>query len=440
MDIRSHRACKPLKTIMSGFLEENAALNKATGGFELAMGPASDPHYSTPPHAQDAIFVGDSAHISGYNATAELEALFKSDPSKVFMRPRYNSETRKWAYDVAKAMVAQDSINPLVGQTYSPWNISFFQKVFKEPLLYSHARKLVSIEQGTNPWAELMTLALEQYAGFAIAASTGSAQNNMVNDVNVKSGLMTSPIINLSVSYTLSQEELERAKSRDNPFAGQAISRKQSYANYVIDMLTDYIIYYGNPETDTQGLFNVNPIEAWPTDSLADIAGGVSTTKGADAYSAVFKAINAFLDASDNKFDKLKVAMSPQAYNLLTSLPYSQNYSPIAPKKIFEDNYMGGTTKDGKIPTIEFIADPMLKANSIFNPTGQDFLVITAPEIGAGPTDEKQDLLLFGAPLMNYVFPAIPGQYNTQYKTLRRVAGVFAPVPIAAKVYSGFGK
>ena len=66
--------------------------------------------------------------------------------------------------------------------------------------------------------------------------------------------------------------------------------------------------------------------------------------------------------------------------------------------------------------------------------------MITAPEIGAGPTDEKQDLLLFGAPLMNYVFPAIPGQYNTQYKTLRRVAGVFAPVPIAAKVYSGFGK
>jgi hypothetical protein len=438
MDIKMHSSCKPLKTVLNGFLGENQALARATNGFELAMGPASDPHFSTPPHAQDAIFVGDSGLISGYNATAEMEALFKQDPGKCAMRPRYNSTTRKWAYDVLKSG-AMDSVNPLIGQAYSPWNVSFFQKVFKEPLLYSHARDLVSIEPGTNPWAELMTLALEQYAGFAIAAQSGSAQNNLVNDINVTSGLMTAPVINLSVSYSLSQEELERAKSNDNPFAGQAISRKQSYANYVIDMLTDYIVYYGNAETDTQGIFNINPIEAWPTDSLAEIAGGASTTKGADAYSAVFKAINSFLDASDNKFDKIKVAMSPQAYNLLTSLPYSQNYSPIAPKKIFEDNYMGGTGKDGRIPTIEFIADPMLKANSIFNTSAQDYLVITAPEIKAGPDEEVQALLPFGAPLMKYVFPAIPGQYNTQYKTLRRVAGVFAPVPIAAKVYSGFG-
>lgn len=438
MDIRMHRSCKSLKGVVNGFLGDNPALSAATKGMELSLGPASDAHFATPTHAQDAIFVGDAAHISGYRASAELEALFKQDPSKVHIVPRYDSQTRKWAYDVLKNG-AMDSVNPLVGQTYSPWNVSFFQKVFKEPLLYSHARKLVSIEQGTNPWAELMTLALEQYAGFAIAASTGSAQNNLVNDVNVKAGLMTAPIINLSMSYTLTQEELERAKNRENPFAGQAISRKQAYANYVIDMLTDYIIYYGNPETETQGIFNINPIEAWPSDSLSEIAAGASTTKGADAYSAVFKAINTFLDASDNKFDSIKVAMSPQAYNLLTSLPYSQNYSPVAPKKIFEDNYMGGTTKEGKVPTIEFISDPMLKANSIFNPTAEDFLVITAPEIKAGPAEEKQDLLLFGAPLMNYVFPAIPGQYNTQYKTLRRVAGVFAPVPIAAKVYKGFG-
>ena len=170
MDIKSHRACKSLKNIVSGFLGENDALARATNGFELNMGPASDPHFATPPHAQDAIFVGDSAHISGYNASAELEALFKSDPSKVFMRPRYSSDTRKWVYDVLKNAMAQDAVAaPLPGQAYSPWNISFFQKVFKEPLLYSHARKLVSIEQGSNPWAELMTLALEQYAGFALA-------------------------------------------------------------------------------------------------------------------------------------------------------------------------------------------------------------------------------------------------------------------------------
>jgi hypothetical protein len=438
MDIRIHPSCKQFKKVINQFMGENPALQRATNGFALSVGPSSDPHFSTPPHAQDAIYVGDAAFLDGYRATAELAAMFKKNPESVSMVPKYNSQTRKWTYDVLKGAM-DAAVNPLVGQTYSPWNVSFFQKVFKEPLLYSHARKLVSIEQGNNPWAELMSLALEQYAGFAIAAGTGSAMNNMVNDVNVRSGLMTAPVINLSVSYTLAIEEMERARNNNNPFAGQAMTRKQSYANYVIDMLTDFIVYYGNTETETQGLFNVNPIEAWPSDSLEAIAAGASTTKGSDAYQAVFRAINAFLNASDNKFDKIKVAMSPQAYNLLTSLPYSDNYSAISPRKIFEDNYMGGETKEGKTPDIEFIADPMLKASSIFNPTPQDFLVITAPEIKAGPDEEKQAMLPFGAPLMDFVFPAIPGQYNTQYKTLRRVAGVFAPVPIAVKVYSGFG-
>lgn len=436
MDAKFHKDCRSLRRVLDKFMGENPALMRATNGFELSVGPSSEPGFSTPPHAQDAIFVGDSAHLAGYKATAELEALFKQDKNKVGMRPVYDSLKQKWSYELSK-LGAMDSVLP--GQLFSPWNVSYFQKVFKEPLLYSQAEKLVTIEQGTNPWAELMSLALEQYAGFAIAAGTGSAQNNLVNDVNVKGGIMSAPVINLAASYSLSQEELERSKNGNNPFAGQAISRKQSYANYVLDMLMDYIIYYGNSETETLGLLGVNAVTAWPTSSLTTIAAGASTTKGSDAYKALFSAINSFLTASDNKFKHLRVAMSPLAYNLLTSLPYSDAYSAVSPKKVFEDNYLGGENKDGKLPTIEFIADPMLKASSLFNANAFDYLVITAPEIDAGPDDEKQGTVLFGAPLMKYVFPAIPGQYNTQYKTLRRVAGIFAPVPSAVKVYSGFG-
>lgn len=437
MDAKFHKSCRGLRKITEKFLGENEGLMRATNGFELAVGPASDPHFATPPHAQDAIYVGDSAHLSGYKASAELEALFKQDPSKVNMRPVYDSIAKKWTIELSKPGAMDAAL--VNGQFFSPWNISFFQKVFKEPLLYSRAKEMVSIEQGTSPWAELMTLALEQYAGFAIATGTGSPQNNLVNDVNVRGGLMSAPVINLSASYSLTQEELERAKEGSNPFAGQAISRKQSYANYVLDMLMAYIIYYGNAETDTLGLLTAKAVTAWSGNSLSTIAAGASTTKGSDAYKALFTAINSFLTAADNKFDKIRVAMSPLAYNLLTSLPYSDAYSAVSPKKIFEDNYMGGENKNGKIPTIEFIPDPMLKASSIFNANAFDYLVITAPEIKAGPDDEAQGTILFGAPLEKYVFPAIPGQYNTQYKTLKRVAGVFAPVPAALQVYSGFG-
>lgn len=440
MNISVSRSCKPLKTLAENFLANDKGLSSIANGFDLSVGPASEAAFQTPAHAQDAIFVGDSVRIIGANRTAEIEALFKADPNKVMARPVYDSAQKGWTLDFQKAFTA-DALSPLAGQLFSPWNISFFKKIFREPLLYSHAKEMVRVEQGSNPWAEVMTLLMEQYAGFAMLSQTGSTQNTMTNDVNVINGMMSSPVLNMSVTYSLTVEEQNRSRNPNgNPFAGQGIMQKQKYANYVLDMLENYIIYYGNAETATLGLLNINPIVAWPYDSLLDIANGTSATKGADVYRMVYRAINDFLTASDNKFMYVKIAMSPEAYNYFTSLPYSENFDPTAAWKIFNENYGGGKGKDGKIPTIEFVSDPMLKSSSIFNANVFDYMVMTAPEVGAGPDDEKQPLVLFGSPLREFVFPAIPGQYNTQFKTLRRIAGIFAPVPQAIRVYSGFGR
>ncbi len=107
--------------------------------------------------------------------------------------------------------------------------------------------------------------------------------------------------------------------------------------------------------------------------------------------------------------------------------------------KIFEENFLAGMTKNGTTPKIEFFADPLLAADTDFSKDGLDRLVITAPEIGAGPNDEKQDLLLLGVPLENFTYPVYPNSYDQQHAVLRRFAGVFAPVGQAVKVYTGFG-
>ena len=96
-------------------------------------------------------------------------------------------------------------------------------------------------------------------------------------------------------------------------------------------------------------------------------------------------------------------------------------------------------TKSGSKPKIEFYSDPLLAAKTPFNNTALDRLVITAPEVGAGTNDEKQDILLAGIPLENFTYPVYPNSYDQQHAVLRRYAGVFAPVPQAVKVYSGFG-
>lgn len=430
MNVNISSKCKPLGKVIDS-LNQDPAFAQAARGFSIEIGPESDAGFAVPAHAQDAVFVGDSARLLDPIVDAATSALYKAHPEKVNVTPSYDAVKQGWAYKFTK-----DSL--LGGQQFAPWNVSYFKKVFKEPLSYTHAFDMVKREAGSNPWAEVMSLLLEQYAGWGTIEKSGSMQNQMTNDVNVINGMMSSPVINMFVTYTITQAEKERGS---NPFGESSIVTKQRYANYVMNMLKAYLIYYGNDETGTKGLLGVNPITTWGEDTLVDIKNDAANeAKGYTAFAALAEIVNNFLTRADNKFDKVKIAMSPEAYNLLTSMPYSNVYNPTTAMKIFAENYLSGKGKDGQTPTVEFVSDPLLKANSVFNPTASDYLVITAPEVGAGPDDTKQPLVLFGNPLDQYVFPAVPGMYNTQFKTMSRAAGIFAPVPEAVQVISGFGR
>jgi hypothetical protein len=433
MNTRVSKSCRGFNKVLKA-IENDPAFAKVGAGLSVEIGPEAEANFAVPAHAQDACFVGDSAHLLDPITTAEMSALFKKDPSKVNVTPVYDSLQKGWHYKFTK-----DSL--LDGQQFLPWNVSYFKKIFKEPLAYTHAFDLVKRDSGDNPWAEIMSLIMEQYAGWGVIGSTGDLQNKMTNDVNVINGMMSASVINMMVTYTITQAEKERASGKGaNPFGESSIATKQRYANYVMNMLKAYMIYYGNEDTETKGLLNVNPVEVWQKDSLADInADATNVTKGNTAFANLAEIVNNFLDASDNKFDTIKIAMAPAAYNLLTSMPYSNTYNPTAAMKIFAENYLSGRGPNGSDPKIQFVSDPMLKADSVFNPTDADYMVLTAPTVGAGPDDQKQDLVLFGMPLDEYVFPAVPGMYNTQFKTMSRVAGIFAPVPNAVKVYQGFG-
>ena len=142
---------------------------------------------------------------------------------------------------------------------------------------------------------------------------------------------------------------------------------------------------------------------------------------------------------ADNKFSHIKIAVSPEAFNYLTSMPYSDVYDATTAMETFAKSYLAGKGPNGTTPTIEWVADPLLKANTIFNPNSFDYMVIQAPEVGGGPKNEAQATNFYATALDKFVFPVIPGMYNDQYKTLRRVAGIIAPIPAATRVYAGFG-
>jgi hypothetical protein len=103
------------------------------------------------------------------------------------------------------------------------------------------------------------------------------------------------------------------------------------------------------------------------------------------------------------------------------------------------ENFIAGKKEDGSVPDVEIVVEPLLAPSTVFNSNTYDYLLLLAPEIKTGPAGEKQPMLMFGAPLMEFVYPTVPGSFDTQYRFLRRVAGVFAPVRGAVAAYSGFG-
>ena len=110
----------------------------------------------------------------------------------------------------------------------------------------------------------------------------------MKQNVNVQSGIMSAPIINIKVFFNFTVEEMERAKGNNgSPFAGSLMAEKQRYAQYVIDMITDYMTYYGNEDTNTIGLLDVNGLTSWAGKTLNEIlADTADTNKGYDVPGA----------------------------------------------------------------------------------------------------------------------------------------------------------
>ncbi len=449
------KLAKPME-VVDQFVRRNAGLDRALSSTIVTMGLASDPRYQVPLGAiRQPVYVGDARHVADSSqliASEEVRRLFRDKPNLVdtlFVlddrlgngspltgKYRLLAEKRKLITDGMALDAAPDFLG---AQALSPWNVGWFQNIFKAPLLYSHAEELVKVESGTEPWCEVMNLNLADYLGFASLEDTGALSTNNVPNVNVQSGLMTSPVINMASSYDLSVEELKRAEQSGSPFGQQLITIKQKYADYVLHMLTSYLIYYGNTATETVGLLQVpSSITSYSGSSMNAIFKGSSTTKGSDMLSALQGIIVPFLDSLYNKAERLVLVMSPQCYNRLTA-PYSATYNPTAALKATIENLIAGLKEDGNVPSVEIVVEPLFAPSTIFNAQTYDYLLLLAPEIKTGPSNETQPMLMFGAPLMEFVYPTIPGSYDTQYKFLRRVAGVFAPVQAAVAAWSGFG-
>jgi len=427
-------------------MELELSLSEGAGSWFPPDAGASSPLYVADSLFGQNVYRGDDVRqLVASAADAKSAGESKAIMSKLAVTKKLNRDTGKYDFIWGRASdvaVVGDASPDLIGaQLASPGSIGYFTDIFLKPLIWSNAMKNVEGYTGTNPWAEMMTLGTGDFSGFAALLAAGALSNNLSNDVEFQAGLMTQAVINASVTYRISIEELERSRNPNStyPFNGQPITYKQQYANFVLDLMRDYVIYNGIPQAGITGLFTVNGLTVWPTDSLTTIAASASATKGHDMYIALAKTVATFLSNSYNMFSRVRIGMSPNALNLFTTYNYSDTYNPDTALVIMVKNFLAGQGKSGTVPDIEIFSDPLLAAGTLFNPGTSDILTITAPQIVGGPDNQTQSLIRFGMPLPKFMYPVLPGMQGTPYKTLSRFGGVFAPYTPAVQTYSGFG-
>jgi hypothetical protein len=457
----------------SGEIAKNG-FNHISDKVEFNMGPSLDsrgndcfeidahaPHF---PLAVDKMFMGEEI-----NKTALVMDAAKKNPESALMGYKWNRKTgkldiyydakdkisNKYVGDSARLITdgkANDAINLINAQLFSPASMGWISKPFYQVLGYSRAMQAVTVETGNNPFASALNLPLISFGGgFATMSGAGGFNNNDTFDVEARSDMMSNTVLNFEATYRLTVEEKARQEyGQVAPFGGQVLSAKIKYSSWVMDMFRDVLIWYGNTSTGTIGILNANSIVAWGSggfgtkESLNYISRNNVTNPGAVAYNNLALAVVQFLTVNQNKPTLVKIFVSPLAYNLLGSMAYSSTYSAESALQALVNNFLAGAGPADTTPKIEIIPEPLLSASvngitNIWNANTYDYMVILSPEIGGGIPDEAQKTIIAGIPLQKYMFPTVPGTYQTQYKMLSRYAGLFIPATMVVAVYSGFG-
>lgn len=415
-------------------LEKLFKMNNINGdGYTVSIGRSTDPEFATPANAvYNPTVVCDSALLGDQLFASDADKdEYDEHPELFGFKPTFNFRTNKFDTRFTRLNSVNDSLIDL--QAVAPWNASYFPQLFTQPLISTHGLDMVERYTGDNPFADVMNLVLANYAGNAIAEQAGTMQSNLSHNVAVASGMMSQAVINVKVFYNYTLEEEQRYARGNNPYGSQLRDLKKIYAEKMLKLTLDVLTYFGNTSTETTGLFNVNVAEEWTDDSMTTISTGTSTTKGSKAYQLLSKAIIKFAEENANMADTIKVGMSLTAYNLLSSMPYSDAYSGQSALAVLKENFGAGRNEFGEKLNIDFYCDPLLNAQTDYNLTAKDNLIITAPRIGG------QSTVMAGIPLERFMYPVYPTQYETQYCVMSRWAGIFAPMASAVKVYKGFG-
>lgn len=343
------------------------------------------------------------------------------------------------------------------------WNITYLNKIYKQPMLTGYAKHLVSEVGVPNVWADAVSIWTMSFEGMArlanVAKTTG--QHNINEASKVRTHQMISEFVNMVADFETSPADSIYGGLSGNPLTNAAIGENEKYTRFMLEQLHNALIYFGDNAAGFDGLAQLTSEIQWdeaPFEYIYEDA--TNQTKGADMLEKLNYLIGGWLEELNFLPTKVRICCSPTMYKCLKWSLTSKVYNQSSPLKFineaFDNNgnrFMSTTpvqSMDAVQRIYEFCADPMLAATdedkgiiNPFNNNDTDLMYVTFPEFhsdmeNTGLTDVVMAPVAFDNMVLPYFYGnSRDGQGRTMIK---RVGSILCPVQGAVKIIRGIGK
>jgi hypothetical protein len=370
---------------------------------------------------------------------------------------------------VVEPVVANVNDAMFSGMKVPFWNVTQIPKVYKRPYLRGMAERLVSSMGAPNIWADAIQIFTADYEGAARISDVARALPEFGTSMAgaAKVGTMLSHIINMVIDYESPHPGEQIVNGRAGNWLGSSlIGDRDAFADLMLDILINTLIYFGHAESGFEGLTQIATRDGtytaypsdkppasylWDNDGAGSGLGPVNATVGADLLLMFNHMIADWLE--DMFFLPVDVVVncSPIMWKVFHWSMLSKVFNQNSPLSIintaFEsDNKIVQTvaTKAGNAlqHKITFCPDPMLMPNTPFNPTDEDLMFVTFPTLQSEFEDNNQltDLVMMPKLISRMVLPSAPGYREGVVRTaLKRVGSLLCPVAGLVRVITGMG-
>lgn len=337
----------------------------------------------------------------------------------------------------------KDALLPGLAVPY--WNVSYMNKVFKQPFIQGIARNLVDVVGVPNVWADALVMYAETFEGYARLSGVAKTNGEFNDSAPVRNRfeMLVSEFVNIVVDFESSFHEGIVAGQPGNFLTPMGIGDREKYARLMTEQLANAMWLFGAPEAGFEGLSQLVAEDTYSGTPLNAIWNGASATKGALAVTELLKMLGDMQEALSFLPTTVRINVSPTAYKVLKWTMQSDVYNPSSPLKIISSEFgdyemiesNGFGTGIGKF---QLVSDPFCAPHTPWNTAASDLMFITFPTLKSA-LEPQESVVIAPTAIESFILPNFPNRDGMQRTMLKRIGSLIAPITGTVKIVRGFG-